>query len=127
MHELYIPPVYEDDETSVRLLRTYFLKPRAKGDFYYSGAHFERLGGGGDRPLAADRFEAVDLVAIGMLKVSVAAHGAVDLLTDAGGHWHRLLSAIPRDARLEDPASDALIAPGGPGSGRTSVCCGCSM
>ncbi|MFE4973820.1 DUF6308 family protein [Kitasatospora sp. NPDC056651] len=116
MTALWIPPVYEDTEASVELLRRYFTRQRAKGDAYYSGAHFERLAGGGDRPETADRFTADDLVAITMLSVSVEPHGAVELLTDPAGHWHRLLSAIPRDARLEDPACAPLIAPGGPAS-----------
>ncbi|MEV4560496.1 DUF6308 family protein [Kitasatospora sp. NPDC049285] len=114
MATLHIPAVYGDVEESVRLLRSYFTRRRSRGDLAYSGAYFERFAGGGDRPEAADRFDADDLVAITMLSVSVAAHGAVDLLTDPEGHWQRLLSAIPRDARLEDPASDRLIAPGGP-------------
>ncbi|MFE4518667.1 DUF6308 family protein [Kitasatospora sp. NPDC056783] len=114
MTALWIPPVFEDTAASVALLREYFTRRRAKGDAYYSGAHFERLAGGGDRPETADRFTADDLVAITMLSVSVEAHGAVELLTDPRGHWHRLLSAIPRDARLEDPAHAPLIAPDGP-------------
>ncbi|KPH97540.1 hypothetical protein OV450_5833 [Actinobacteria bacterium OV450] len=114
MTELHIPGVYWDADESVRLLRTYFTGRRSKGDLYYSGAHFERLAGGGDREGAAYGFEAADLVAVTMLKVSVASHGAVNLMTDPEGHWHRLLSAIPRDARLEDPASDPLVAEGGP-------------
>ncbi|WP_374105535.1 hypothetical protein [Streptomyces sp. McG3] len=36
------------------------------------------------------------------------------MLTDPDEHRARLLSLIPRDARLEDPRSDALIAEGGP-------------
>lgn len=50
-----------------------------------------------------------------MLSVSLEPHGAINLLTDPDGHWARLLSLIPRDARLEDAGSNALIAEGGPG------------
>lgn len=53
-------------------------------------------------------------MAITTLSVSLKAHGAINLLTDPDGHWARLLSLIPRDARLEDPRSDALIVEGGP-------------
>nr|WP_244176921.1 DUF6308 family protein [Streptomyces albus] len=81
---------------------------------FYSGAYFESLGGGGDAEHVADRFDTNDLVALTMLEVSLKPHGAVNLLTDPDGHWARLLSLIPRDARLEDPGSDALIAEGGP-------------
>ncbi|MFJ6216137.1 DUF6308 family protein [Streptomyces sp. NPDC092296] len=106
--------MYWNVEESARLLRAYFTQRRARGDLAYSGAHFERLADGGDRPEVANRFDADDLVAVTMLSVSAAPHGAIDLLTDPEGHWQRLLSAIPRDARLEDSASDRLIARGGP-------------
>ncbi|WP_030348556.1 DUF6308 family protein [Streptomyces sp. NRRL S-1022] len=114
MIELKIPDVYRDDEKSVRLLIEYFKGRRSSGDLFYSGAHFERLGGGGDCEHVADRFDSNDLVALTMLGVSLKPHGAIDLLTDPDGHWNRLLSLIPRDARLEDLRSDALIARGGP-------------
>jgi hypothetical protein len=106
--------VYWDVDESVRLLRAYFTQQRAGGNLAYSGAHFERLAGGGDWSEVANRFDADDLVAVTMLSVSVAPRGAVDLLGDPEGHWQRVLSAIPRDARLEDSASDRLIAQGGP-------------
>lgn len=114
MARLRIPAVYWDVDESVRLLRAYFTQRRARGDLAYSGAHFERFAGGGDRPEVANRFDTDDLVAVTMLSVSVAPHGAVDLLTDPVGRWQRLLSAIPGNARLEDSASDRLIAKGGP-------------
>ncbi|OIK01070.1 hypothetical protein BIV25_05910 [Streptomyces sp. MUSC 14] len=114
MTELNIPEIYWDDENAVRLLVEYFTHRRTSGDLFYSGAHFERLGGGGDAEHVADRFDTNDLVAITMLSVSLEPHGAINLLTDPDGHWARLLSLIPRDARLEDAGSDALIAEGGP-------------
>ncbi|MCX4740724.1 DUF6308 family protein [Streptomyces antibioticus] len=114
MTGLRIPDVYWNDEEAVRLLVEYFTLERARGDLFYSGAHFERLAGGGDAEPVANRFVGDDLVAITLLSVSVKPHGAVTLLSDPDGHWSRLLSLIPRDARLEDPASDALTAKGGP-------------
>ncbi|MFJ9434324.1 DUF6308 family protein [Streptomyces sp. NPDC101490] len=114
MEELRIPEIYWDDEKAVRLLVEYFTRRRMSGDLFYSGAHFERLGGGGDTEHGANRFDSADLVAVTMLSVSVAPHGAMTLLTDPEGHWSRLLSRIPRDARLEDPGSDALMEKGGP-------------
>ncbi|WKE68501.1 DUF6308 family protein [Streptomyces sp. WP-1] len=114
MRELKIPAIYWDDEQAVRLLAEYFTRERTRGDLFYSGAHFERLGGGGDAEEVANRFDADDLVAVSMLGVSPRPHGAINLLTDPGGHWTRLLSLIPRDARLESPASDALMKRGGP-------------
>ncbi|MFF0290980.1 DUF6308 family protein [Streptomyces sp. NPDC005262] len=97
----------------MRLLVEYFTRRRSRGDLFYSGAHFERVGGGGDAEHVADRFDSNDLVAITTLSVSLEPHGAINLLTDPDGHWARLLSLIPRDARLENPGSDALIAEGG--------------
>ncbi|MFD8913683.1 DUF6308 family protein [Streptomyces sp. NPDC059575] len=114
MTGLKIPDIYWDDDNAVRLLTEYFTQKRARGDLFYSGAHFERLGGGGDAEETADHFDSDDLVAITMLSVSLKPHGAIDLLTDPDGQWARLLSLIPRDARLEDPASDPLMARGGP-------------
>ncbi|WP_030809367.1 DUF6308 family protein [Streptomyces sp. NRRL F-2799] len=114
MIELQIPDIYRDDDNAVRLLSAYFTRRRTRGDQFYSGAYFERLGGGGDAEEVANRFDSNDLVAITMLSVSLKPHGAIDLLTDADGQWTRLLSLIPRDARLENPAADPLMTKGGP-------------
>ncbi|GHK02364.1 hypothetical protein SY2F82_41610 [Streptomyces sp. Y2F8-2] len=111
---LKIPEIYWDDEGAVSLLVEYFTRRRSRGDLFYSGAHFERLGGGGDAKHVANRFDSTDVVAITTLSVSLDAHGALTLLADRDGHFSRLLTQIPRDARLEDSASDKLIAPGGP-------------
>ncbi|MFE9574665.1 DUF6308 family protein [Streptomyces sp. NPDC006692] len=109
MIELKIPEIDWDDEKAVRLLVEHFTRPRAIGDLFYSGAHFERLGGGGDAEHVADFFDSNDLMAITMLGVSLKPHGAINLLADLDGHWARLLSLIPCDARLENPGSDALM------------------
>ncbi|WP_245236903.1 DUF6308 family protein [Streptomyces iakyrus] len=114
MIELKIPEIYWDDEAAVSLLVEYFTRRRSRGDLFYSGARFERLGGGGDAEHVADSFDSNDLVAITTLSVSLEPHGAMNLLTDPEGHWARLLSLIPRDARLENPGSDALMEEGGP-------------
>ncbi|NEC29314.1 hypothetical protein G3I20_22705 [Streptomyces sp. SID8111] len=114
MIELKVPEIYWDDEKAVSLLGEYFTRQRSCGDLFFSGACFERLGGGGDAECVAYRFDGNDLVAITTLSVSLEPHGAINLLTDPDGHWARLLSLIPRDARLEDPRSDALIVEGGP-------------
>lgn len=111
---LKVPGIYWDDENAVRLLVEYFTRSLPTGELFYSGAHFERLGGGGDAEHVMNRFDGNDLVAVTTLGVSLKPHGAVDLLTDPGEHWGRLLSLIPCDARLEDPQSDALMEEGGP-------------
>ncbi|MEU8518890.1 DUF6308 family protein [Streptomyces sp. NPDC048577] len=112
--ELKIPEIFGDDEEAVRLLCECFARRRSGGGPFYSGAYFERLGGGGDAECRADRFDGDDLVAVTVLSVSLTPHGAINLLTDPEGHGARLLSLIPRDARLEHPGSDAFIEDGGP-------------
>ncbi|MEU6809774.1 DUF6308 family protein [Streptomyces sp. NPDC046831] len=111
---LKIPKVYWNDEEAVRLLVEYFTRRRSRGDLFHSGAHFERLGGGGDAEHVANRFDSTDVVAITTLSVSLDPHGTVALLADCDGHFSRLLTQIPRDAHLENPASDELVTPGGP-------------
>ncbi|MGW0771715.1 DUF6308 family protein [Streptomyces sp. NPDC002676] len=111
---LKIPDVYWDADKAAQLLVEYFTRQRSSGDLFYSGAHFERLGGGGDAEHVANRFDSNDLLAITMLGVSLKPHGAINLLTDPDGQWARLLSRIPRNARLEDPVSDTLVAKDGP-------------
>lgn len=78
MIELKIPEIYWDDEKAVRLLVEYFTRRRSSGDLFYSGAHFERLSGGGDAEHVADCFDSNDLVAITMLSVSLKPHGAMN-------------------------------------------------
>lgn len=85
MIELKIPEIYWDDEAAVSLLVEYFTRRRSRGDLFYSGAHFERLGGGGDAEHVADCFDSNDLVAITTLSVSLEPHGAMNLLADPGG------------------------------------------
>jgi Family of unknown function (DUF6308) len=97
------PAVLENDQRSIELLRSYF---GLDGRPPYTGAFFERLGGGGDRTAVADRFTAEDLVAVSMLSVTVPARAAWELL--AGEESGSLLSKIPIDVDLVD-APDALI------------------
>ncbi|OIJ67828.1 DUF6308 family protein [Streptomyces mangrovisoli] len=114
MTGLEIPEVYWDADEAAGLLVEYFTRLRQAGDLFYSGAHFERLGGGGDAEHVANRFDSNDLIALTMLRVSLKPHGSIDLLADPDRRWTRLLSQIPRDARLEDPLNDPLVAKGGP-------------
>ncbi|MEU3297677.1 DUF6308 family protein [Streptomyces longwoodensis] len=83
-------------------------------DTVYVDPPFGKTRYGGDGEHVADCFDSDDLVAITMLSVSLEPHGAMNLLTDPDGHWARLLSLIPRDARLENPGSDVLMEEGGP-------------
>ncbi|GGV83954.1 hypothetical protein GCM10015535_28020 [Streptomyces gelaticus] len=103
MIELKIPEIYWGDEKAVSLLGEHFTRRRSCGDLFYSGASFERLGGGGDAEHVEDRFDSNDMVAITTLSVFLEPHGAINLLTDSDGHWARLLSLIPRDAFWRTP------------------------
>ena len=91
-------------DRAAALLRRYFT-PRPVGTF--TGAHFERLGGGGDRPQIADEFTAEDLIAVSMLSVTVVSEAALEILTTRQRRLRELLRAIPTDTVLADlPAAD---------------------
>lgn len=89
-----------EDEAAEMHLRDYFAEDAGRSAF--SGAWFERLDGGGDRPEVANRFTAEDLVAVTALSVDVPALAAVDLMLDRSGRFSELLRAIPTHL---DPAS----------------------
>lgn len=66
-----IPDELRDEDVAVGLVREYFADDPATGRARYSGAYFERLGGGGDRPEVAYQITAEDLLAVSMLSVPV--------------------------------------------------------
>lgn len=99
---LLSPPRLDD---AADVVRQYFA-PRAEGGF--TGAYFERLGGGGDRPEIADRFTAEDLVAVSMLSVRIEGHAAIELLIRRSSRLSELLRAIPADVRLGEIRPDEL-------------------
>jgi len=82
---------------AAEVVRTCFL-PRPTGRF--TGAHFERLGGGGDRPEVADEFTAEDLVAVPMLSIPVVGDTALEILMHRRNQLHELLRQIPTDLTL---------------------------
>ena len=90
---------------AVRLLQTYFA-PRPQGRF--SGAYFERLGGGGDRPEVAHTFTADDLVAVSLLAVDIGGDAALDLLVTRRDRLEALLREVPRDVALADLTEDEV-------------------
>lgn len=91
------------DPQAVVDLRQYFGISMLPGGVAFTGSRFEHLAGGGDRPEAADRVTAEDLVAVQTLSVTVPAPVALDIL---GGHLGTrlsgLLHAIPRDIDMVD-------------------------
>ena len=54
-----IPDKLRDEDLATRLVEAYFSADGA-GRAQYSGAYFERLGGGGDRPETAYQFTSED-------------------------------------------------------------------
>ena len=59
-----IPGELRDEDFAVELVRAYFADDPATGRARYSGAHFERLGGGGVLPEVAYQITAEDLLAV---------------------------------------------------------------
>ncbi len=90
---------------AVAALQRYFA-PLPTGGF--TGAYFERLGGGGDRADVADTFTAEDVVAVSMLSVTVPAPAALQLLEARGPELSDLLVKIPTDTALADLTADEV-------------------
>jgi hypothetical protein len=85
------------------LLTRYFTaRWQPNGQPAYTGAMFERLGGGGDRTEVADRFTAEDIVAVSMLSVDVPARASLMILGADAAVLSRLLAAIPADLDMVD-------------------------
>ncbi|MFC9732537.1 DUF6308 family protein [Streptomyces roseolus] len=82
------------------LLRRYWaLLP--DGTPAYTGARFERLAGGGDRPEAANRFTPADFIAVATLSVEIPARAVLQVLEPPGRNpYAPLLSKIPVDLDL---------------------------
>lgn len=92
----------------------YFAEPSDSGGSY-TGRHFERLSGGGDRADRSHRITADDLVAVQTLSVNVAPETGVQLLE---GHLGlavtRHLRDIPTTVSLLDPEAGVHLADGAP-------------
>ncbi|MGH3120070.1 MAG: DUF6308 family protein [Streptosporangiaceae bacterium] len=109
-----IPDELRDEDFAIRLVRAYFADDDATGRARYSGAYFERLGGGGDRPETAYQFTAEDLLAVSMLSVRVDRYYALHVLDYKAREFSGLLAQIPLDVTLADPGAGDLIAEDGP-------------
>ena len=108
-----IPGRLRDEDFATCLVERY-LTTDTTGRARYSGAYFERIGGGGDRQDIADQFTAEDLLAVTMLSVRIEGYHALEVLHHHAGKLNRLLSQIPHDVALQDPRASAHIATGGP-------------
>jgi len=89
-----------DHGKAVTALRTYF--GLDAGLTPYTGAFFERLGGGGDRGEIRDVITAEDLVAVSMLSVDVPARAALRILGTDSRRISDLLREIPTALDLVD-------------------------
>ncbi|WP_127360471.1 DUF6308 family protein [Actinacidiphila soli] len=102
-----IPDIFEEDGVAAGLLARYFGTLPADGS-PFTGAFFERLGGGGDRLATRDLFTAEDLVAVSMLSVDVPAPAALEILQTRALELSDLLRLIPTDTDLVDVPDDTI-------------------
>jgi hypothetical protein len=109
-----IPGGLRDEDFAAGLVEAYFADDPGTGRARYSGAYFERLGGGGDRPETACRFTAEDLVAVSMLSVRISGYHALHVLEYQAGRLNGLLAQVPVGVALADPQAESLIAEDGP-------------
>jgi Family of unknown function (DUF6308) len=109
-----VPERLRDEDVAVELVKEYFADDPVTGLARYSGAYFDRLGGGGDRPEVAYQITAEDLLAVSMLSVSVVRYYALHVLDYTGREISRLLSQLPVDVELADDGAGDLVAQGGP-------------
>ncbi|MEV6567822.1 DUF6308 family protein [Streptomyces kronopolitis] len=105
---LKIPSALWDREYAADLLRRYW-SSRSDGTPAYTGSHFERLGGGGDRREVRNCFTAEDVVAVATLSVTLPARAALQVLQPHDPHhFTRLLSAVPAETELADAEEEHL-------------------
>jgi hypothetical protein len=109
-----IPRRLRNEDFATCLVKRYLAPDPATGRARYSGAYFERIGGGGDRPEVAYQFTAEDLLAITMLSVRIEGYHALEVLHYQADKLNDLLSQIPDDLALQTPRAAAHIAKGGP-------------
>jgi hypothetical protein len=102
-----------DENFAVGLVKRYLAKDPTDHAIY-SGAYFERIGGGGDREAIANQFTAEDLLAVTMLSVRIEGHHALEILCYQADTLNGLLSKIPCRMDLQDPKAAAHIVQGGP-------------
>jgi hypothetical protein len=109
-----IPPRLRNVAFATCLVKRYLAPDPATGRARYSGAYFERIGGGGDRPEAAYLFTAEDLLAVTMLSVRIERYHALHVLDYQARGLSSLLTQIPLGITLQDPEAGPLIAEDGP-------------
>lgn len=109
-----IPPQLWNEDFATCLVKRYLAIDPTTGHARYSGAYFEHIGGGGDRPEVAYQFTAEDLIAVSMLSVRIDGYHALHVLDYQARELSNLLAQIPVDIALQDPQAAPLITQGGP-------------
>jgi hypothetical protein len=109
-----IPARLRDRNFASRLVQGYLAPDPATGRARYSGAYFEQICGGGDRPDVARQFTAEDLLAVTMLSVRIEGYHALEVLCYQASELNGLLAQIPTGVALQDPGAGRLIAEGSP-------------
>jgi hypothetical protein len=108
-----IPGRLRDEDFATCLVKRYLAPDPATGRARYSGAYFERLGGGGDRPEVACQFTAEDLLAVTMLSVRIEGYHALHVLDYQARELNDLLTQLPPGIALQDPEAESLTAEDG--------------
>jgi hypothetical protein len=99
-------------ESAAEDVRAYFAEPPAPT---FTGRHFERFGGGGDRAETADRFTADDLLAVEALSVTVPIEVSYAILHGVlGEDLAQLVSKIPAHIAIGAPQAAEHLADGAP-------------
>ncbi|WP_146007533.1 DUF6308 family protein [Corynebacterium xerosis] len=90
-----LPDIFDEgrEPDAAQMLAKYFRR-RENGRVCFSGARFERLGGGGDQKPLANEFTADDFLAVSMLGVDVPAHGALVLMGDSNPNVAKRISEL---------------------------------
>lgn len=117
-----VPGELRDEDLATGLVAAYLATDSA-GRARYSGAYFERLGGGGDRPEIAFRFMSEDLLAVSMLSVRIDGYHALHVLEYEAGKLNGLLAEIPPGVELADAQAERLIAEDGPAQALWQAIC----
>jgi hypothetical protein len=96
------------DELTGPLVGEYF-KEGPDGVPWFTGAWFERIGGGGDTAPTANRITAEDLLAVQMLAVKIPAQAAIWMLGRGADRLAGYLAGIPVDLSPADPEGAKML------------------
>ncbi|MFA5565294.1 MAG: DUF6308 family protein [Acidimicrobiia bacterium] len=96
-----------DGSATVELVSEYFGSGKESRS-PFTGALFERFGGGGDAPGRRHSFDPADLVAVTLLGVEVPGRAALRILDEDAAVLNGFLQGIPDDVDLWEAAEDVI-------------------